>query len=77
MINNSTKISLEEILLKINNDWVDKLIDEKDKPYFGLLDNKIQSEYDRCNVYPSKDKIFNSLESTSFDNTKVVIIGQD
>ena len=34
-------------------------------------------EYDVKEIYPPKDYIFNALKLTSYENTKVVIVGQD
>ena len=34
-------------------------------------------EYEIKEIYPPKDYIFNALKLTSYENTKVVIVGQD
>jgi len=50
---------------------------EKQKEYYQQLKEKIDFEYANYTVYPPKNEIFNSLNATSFDNVKVVILGQD
>lgn len=50
---------------------------EKQKSYYQELKKKIDQEYATQTVYPPKQDIFRSLNLTSFDNVKVVIVGQD
>ena len=50
---------------------------EKQKEYYQQLKEKIDFEYANYTVYPPKNEIFNSLNATSFNNVKVVILGQD
>ena len=50
---------------------------EKQKNYYQELKKKIDQEYATQTVYPPKQDIFRSLNLTSFDNVKVVIVGQD
>ena len=50
---------------------------EKQKEYYQQLKVKIDFEYANYTVYPPKNEIFNSLNATSFNNVKVVILGQD
>ncbi len=61
----------------LTNDWADMLKDEFDKPYFIKLQDFLKDEYDTQTIYPSQELIFNALNTTSYKNTKVVIIGQD
>lgn len=65
------------ITVKLNNDWDTILADEWEKPYYINLRSFLKSEYSGKTVYPPMHDIFNSLRYTSFENTKVVIIGQD
>lgn len=46
------------------------------KPMQKLLKN-IDDEYKDHQILPDKDKVFNAFKLTSYENTKVVIIGQD
>lgn len=61
----------------IMNDWKEILKDEFDREYFINLENFVNFEYQNYKVYPEYQNIFKALELTSFQNTKVVIIGQD
>ena len=61
----------------IKNDWKEILIDEFSKDYFHKLEEFVLNEYQNKKVYPEFDNIFKALELTSYDDTRVVIIGQD
>ncbi len=61
----------------INNDWQEILKDEFKKDYFQELTSFISKEYKSKICFPSKDNIFNALNHCSFNDTNVVIIGQD
>ena len=50
---------------------------EKQKEYYQKLKERVDEEYQNFTIYPPKNEIFNSLNATSFDNVKVVILGQD
>jgi len=50
---------------------------EKQKEYYLKLKERVDEEYQNFTIYPPKNEIFNSLNATSFDNVKVVILGQD
>ena len=63
--------------VKIEKTWQAILQDEFDKPYFNLLTNFVRKEYQTKTIYPPAKLIFNAFDLTSFDNVKVVIIGQD
>jgi len=56
--------------------WSDYLNPEKDKHYFKALDSYLKSKKN-LNIYPPKDSWFKALEYSSFDKTKVIILGQD
>lgn len=60
-----------------NNDWDLILQGEVDKPYFQDLMDRVDEEYRRSTVYPPKEDIFRALQQTSYQSTKVVILGQD
>lgn len=60
-----------------NNDWDLILQGEVDKPYFQALMERVDEEYRRSTVYPPKEDIFRALQQTSYQSTKVVILGQD
>lgn len=60
-----------------NNDWDDILQDEYNKDYFKSLMNILDYEYAHEEIYPPRDEIFNALRLTSYNDTKIVIVGQD
>ncbi|MDK2802526.1 MAG: uracil-DNA glycosylase [Oscillospiraceae bacterium] len=60
-----------------NNDWDVILKKEIYKQYFLRLKNILDKEYENKIIYPPKDKIFTSLILSSFENTKIIILGQD
>ena len=64
-------------MVNIGNDWDDILKDEWEKPYYITLRQFLKKEYSTQRIYPDMHNIFNALKYTSFENTKVVIIGQD
>jgi uracil-DNA glycosylase len=57
--------------------WNKIIQKEKEKGYYKLLNEFIQKRYKETKVYPTKDKIFLAFELTSYENLKVVILGQD
>lgn len=61
----------------IGNDWDEKLKVVWDSPGFKNFYKRIMHEYEIKEIYPPKDYIFNDLKLTSYENTKVVIVGQD
>lgn len=64
-------------MVNIGNDWDNILKDEWEKPYYKQLRAFLKSEYSSRRIYPHMNDIFNALRYTSFEDTKVVIIGQD
>lgn len=63
--------------VKIEESWKKHLDLEFEKPYFSKLIEFVKAEYTSTIVYPPGKLIFNAFDKCSFDNTKVVIIGQD
>eukprot|EP00596_Hydrurales_sp_CCMP1899_P001240 CAMPEP_0119034974 /NCGR_PEP_ID=MMETSP1177-20130426/1972_1 /TAXON_ID=2985 /ORGANISM="Ochromonas sp, Strain CCMP1899" /LENGTH=302 /DNA_ID=CAMNT_0006992819 /DNA_START=80 /DNA_END=988 /DNA_ORIENTATION=+ len=57
--------------------WKSKLSKEFTKPYYKTLTDFVSKETEKGSVYPPKDKVFTAFNLCSFDNVKVVIIGQD
>ncbi|MGN7164425.1 uracil-DNA glycosylase [Paenibacillus cellulositrophicus] len=60
-----------------NNDWDEQLKEETEKDYFQELRYKLAKEYKLHKVYPPKEDLFKALKLTSYEDTKVVILGQD
>ncbi len=63
--------------VKIAASWKKQLADEFEKAYFEKLITFVKEEYATQTVYPQGNKIFNAFEKCSFEDTKVVILGQD
>lgn len=64
-------------MVNIGNDWDEILKDEWEKPYYQKLRGFLKAEYSSKTIYPNMNDIFNALKYTSFEDTRVVIIGQD
>ena len=61
----------------VNENWDSILEEEYDKEYFKKLMLFIDEEYKNKTIYPKSSDIFNALKASSFDDIKVVILGQD
>ena len=61
----------------IGNDWDQELKIIWESPNFNKFYNNVLKLYDKEEIFPPKDYIFNALKLTSFKDTKVVIMGQD
>jgi len=61
----------------INNSWDLKLKQEFELPYINKLEEFLKEERGLHNIYPKKIEVFNAFKLTSFENIKVVILGQD
>ena len=60
-----------------NQSWNNQLKPEFQKPYFLELMQQVEQEYATTTCFPPKELIFNAFEQFDFEETKVVIIGQD
>ncbi len=63
--------------VNIGNDWDLLLADQWDMVYYQNLRKKLIEEYQNYTIYPDMYDIFNALKSVSYEDTKVVILGQD
>lgn len=63
--------------IRIHSSWEKHLRSEFQKPYFIDLMEFVNHEYATQTCYPKKESIFNAFNWCSFDDLKVVIIGQD
>ncbi|PFO81888.1 uracil-DNA glycosylase [Bacillus cereus] len=61
----------------LKNDWEPLLAPEFEKPYYQKLRQFLKEEYSTHVIYPNADDIFNALHYTSYEDTKVIILGQD
>lgn len=76
------KLNLQKkgvIILPVNfkNQWQDLLKDEFSKEYYLKLREFLKLEYSTRTIYPHMNDIFNALHFTSYEDVKVVILGQD
>lgn len=68
----------DDILKKIfNNDWQEILEGEFEKDYYKSLRKLLIEEYRNYEVFPKATDIFNAFHYTSYENLKVLILGQD
>lgn len=63
--------------VKIEASWQSRLSDQFNAPYFKTLTDFVKDEYRSKTIYPAGRNIFNAFDLCSFDQTNVVIIGQD
>lgn len=61
----------------IGNSWDVLLKEEYEKDYFKKLKLFVIEEYKNKIIYPKMSEIFNAFTKTSYDDVKVVILGQD
>lgn len=57
--------------------WKNLLEEEKEKDYFKKLEEFLDNEYETNTIYPERENIYNALDLTSYENTNVIILGQD
>lgn len=63
--------------LDFNGDWKIHLKDEFEKTYFKELQQFVTEQYSSSTCYPPQDLVFSAFDHCSFDQCKVVILGQD
>lgn len=64
-------------MLQLSSNWREKLKPEFEKPYFKDLLKFLEKEYKEQTIYPAKEHLFQALNECSYEDCKVVIIGQD
>lgn len=57
--------------------WQDIIIEENKKIYYKKLQNILDKEYKKSNIFPLRENIFKAFELSEFEDVKVVILGQD
>lgn len=63
--------------VKIESSWKEELQEEFNKPYFHDLVSFVKKEYASQTIYPPGSLIFNAFNLCPFNDTNVVILGQD
>lgn len=64
-------------MVNLENSWDELLAEEFSKDYYQELRKKLAQEYKTYTVYPAKENIFNALKYTSYEDVKVLLLGQD
>ena len=64
-------------MVNIGNEWDELLADQFRSEYYKKLRAFLVDEYNRYNVYPPADCIFNALKYTPYSKVKAVLLGQD
>ncbi len=64
-------------MVLIGNEWDEILKDEFESDYYKKIREFLKKEYSYGVIYPNMNDIFNSLKYASYNDIKVVIIGQD
>lgn len=64
-------------MLNIDGKWNELLKDEFSKEYFIDLRKFVEKRYQFANCFPPYSMIFRAFELCPFENTRVVILGQD
>ena len=64
-------------MVKLGNSWDEILKDEFQKDYYLKLREFLKTEYSTRTIYPDMYNIFNALKKASYEDVKVVILGQD
>jgi len=64
--------------VQLHNSWLSRLDDQFQREYMQKLRNFLLTrKQHRAVIYPPGTQIFNALNSTPFDQVRVVILGQD
>ncbi len=63
--------------VNIHKSWKNVLKSEIEKSYFQELVEFVNEEYQENKCFPEKDSIFEAFNRATFENVKVVILGQD
>ena len=64
-------------MINLGNDWDSILKEEFRKEYYLKIRSFLKDEYANRTIFPSMYDIFNALKYTAFNDTRVVILGQD
>ena len=64
-------------MVLLNNDWDALLSDEFKKSYYLELREFLKAEYSTKTIYPPMNDIYNALRYTTYEDARVVILGQD
>lgn len=68
---------IKDCIYNIPKSYKKRIQKELDDHLFDELFNKVIKQYEEEIIYPPYNKIYSALELTSFEDVKVVILGQD
>lgn len=57
--------------------WHDAIKQYLPEHYYGQINDFLERVYAQGTIYPPKDKVFAALQKTSYEDVRVVILGQD
>ncbi|MGT2843849.1 uracil-DNA glycosylase [Streptococcus hongkongensis] len=60
-----------------NSVWHNKIKAQLPEHYFSKINHFLDDVYGKGIVYPPREKVFNALIATPYEQTKVLILGQD
>lgn len=63
--------------MALTGKWKELFTQEAGKPYFNELKTLVNEKRKQGDVYPVSEDVFQAMNLCSFENTKVVILGQD
>ncbi len=63
--------------MESSGSWRDLLAEEFASEWFGELQRFVDEERREFNVFPAAENVYKALEMTSFDDTSVLLLGQD
>lgn len=63
--------------INVNTNWKDFINNQTQQEYFCALVEFLNSEYQSKNIYPKKENVFRCFNFFDYQNTKLVILGQD
>ena len=58
-------------------EWTEVFRKIKEKQDFSTLEEVLKDKYKKGRVFPPREEIYTAFELTSFENVRVVILGQD
>ena len=61
----------------LEKSWQNQLVSQLEASYFKELTRFVRQDYRQFACYPPTKDIFNALDATPFESTRVVILGQD
>lgn len=61
----------------MSESWQNILVEEFEKPYIKDLEAFLDKELQEYSIFPKKEDIFSTFKHTSYNDVKVLLLGQD